>query len=164
MGFLTLACYWCTFLWNQRLFPQKLYAWIVLYFTLSQEKRIVSVRYCRIKTMPRVEKKDLLGTRPQGCHSRVQSEAAWLEWVVGFIARAKPWGRERVSGLWLSVTTRWNRWTCLASWVTGSSWVILQAKKQSEKKQGSWASSHKSGDLVSVLALGTSTHPKKSGT
>jgi hypothetical protein len=24
-----------TFLWNQSLFPQKLYAWIVLYFTLS---------------------------------------------------------------------------------------------------------------------------------
>jgi hypothetical protein len=27
------------------------------------------VRNCRIKTMPQVEKKDLLGTRPHGCHS-----------------------------------------------------------------------------------------------
>jgi hypothetical protein len=28
---------------------------------------------------------------------RVQSEAAWLNWVVGFIGGAKPWGRERES-------------------------------------------------------------------
>jgi hypothetical protein len=60
----------------------------------------VSVRNCRRKTTPRVEKKDVLGTRLQGCHSQVQSEAAWLNWVVvGFIGGAKPWGRERVSGL-----------------------------------------------------------------
>jgi hypothetical protein len=44
--------------------------------------------------MPCMEKKDLLGTRPQGCHSRVQSAMAWLEWVVGFIGGAKPWGRD----------------------------------------------------------------------
>jgi hypothetical protein len=30
---------------------------------------IVHVKNCQIKTMPRVEKKDLLGTRPQGSHS-----------------------------------------------------------------------------------------------
>jgi hypothetical protein len=29
--------------------------------------------------MPLVEKKDLLGARPQNCHSRVQSAAAWLK-------------------------------------------------------------------------------------
>jgi hypothetical protein len=28
-----------------------------------------------------------------------QGAAAWLKWVVGFIGGAKPWGRERVSGL-----------------------------------------------------------------
>jgi hypothetical protein len=86
----------------------------------------------------------------------------WLgwKWVVGFIGGAKPWGRERISGLWLSVTTRWNRPTCLASWVTGSFWDVLQAKKQSEKKWGSWANSHKSGGLVSVLPSESSAHPK----
>jgi hypothetical protein len=41
------------------------------------------VRYCRIKTMPHVERKDLLEIQTAGCHSGVQSEAAWLEWVVG---------------------------------------------------------------------------------
>jgi hypothetical protein len=41
--------------------------------------------------MPRVERKDLLGSRLQGCHSfQVQSAVAWLEWVVGFIGGAKP--------------------------------------------------------------------------
>jgi hypothetical protein len=30
--------------------------------------------------MPHVKKKDLLGTRPQGYHSQVQSAAAWLKW------------------------------------------------------------------------------------
>jgi hypothetical protein len=38
------------------------------------------VRYCRIKTIPHVEKKDLLRIRPQSCHSFwVQSCAASLE-------------------------------------------------------------------------------------
>jgi hypothetical protein len=61
----------------------------------------------------------------------------WLgwKWVVGFIGGAKPWGRERVSGLWLSTITRWNRSTCLASWVTGNSWVVSQAKKQSGREK-----------------------------
>jgi hypothetical protein len=71
--------------------------------------------------MPRVEKKGLLGTRMQGCHSQVQSEAAWLKCIVGLIEGAKQWGRERVSGLKLSMITRWNRLTYLASWVIGSS-------------------------------------------
>jgi hypothetical protein len=64
------------------------------------------VRNCQRKTKPRVEKKDLLGTRLQGCYSWVQSAAVWLKWVVGFIGGAKPWGRERVFGLQLSVKTR----------------------------------------------------------
>jgi hypothetical protein len=74
-------------------------------------------------------------SRLQGCHSWVQSEVAWLNWIVGFIGVAQPWGRERVSGLWLSAITRWNRLTCLGSWVTGSSWVVLQAKKQSGREK-----------------------------
>jgi hypothetical protein len=46
------------------------------------------------------EKERFIGIRPQGCHSFwVQSEVAWLKWVVGFIGGTKPWGRERVSGL-----------------------------------------------------------------
>jgi hypothetical protein len=57
------------------------------------------VRSCQIKTMPHMEKKDLLGTRQQGHHSWIQSAAAWLKWVVDFIGGAKPWGRERVYGL-----------------------------------------------------------------
>jgi hypothetical protein len=48
------------------------------------------VRNCQIKTMPRVENKDLLGASPQGCHSQIQSTVAWLKWVVGFIGGAKP--------------------------------------------------------------------------
>jgi hypothetical protein len=115
------------------------------------------VRNCWIKTTPWVEKKDLLGTRLQGHHSRIQSEVAWLNWVLGFIGGAKPWGRERVSGLLLSLITRWNKWTCLASWVTGSSWGFVSRET---RKHRSLASSHKSGGLVLVLALGTSTHPK----
>jgi hypothetical protein len=34
-----------------------------------------------------------------GCPPRDRGAVAWLEWVVGFIGGAKPWGRERVSGL-----------------------------------------------------------------
>jgi hypothetical protein len=49
--------------------------------------------------MPHVERKGLLEIQTEGCHSRVQSEVAWLNWVVGFIGGAKPWGRERMSGL-----------------------------------------------------------------
>jgi hypothetical protein len=58
------------------------------------------VRYCQIKTMPCVEKKDLL----EPDHSAAsppppdQEAVAWLKWVVCFIGGAKPWGRERVSG------------------------------------------------------------------
>jgi hypothetical protein len=107
-------------------------------------------------------KERFIGTRLQDCHSfgfRVQ----WLgwKWVVAFIGGAKLWGRERDSGLWLSEITRWNRLTCLANWVTGSSWVGLQAEKQSgrETSRGE-TSSHKSGGLVLVLASGPSAHPK----
>jgi hypothetical protein len=32
------------------------------------------VRYCQIKTMPHVEKKDLLGSRPQGCPPEVREQ------------------------------------------------------------------------------------------
>jgi hypothetical protein len=58
-----------------------------------------SVRNCRIKTIPRVEKKDLLKGQTAGLALRDQGAVAWLEWVVGFIGEAKPWGKERVSGL-----------------------------------------------------------------
>jgi hypothetical protein len=45
-------------------------------------------------------KERFIGTRPQGCHSFwVQSEEAWLNWVLGFIGGAKPWGRVGESGL-----------------------------------------------------------------
>jgi hypothetical protein len=64
-----------------------------------KEMFVLNVRYCQIKTTTCVEKKHLLRSRPQNCHSWVQSEAAWLNWVVGFIGGAKPWWRERVSGL-----------------------------------------------------------------
>jgi hypothetical protein len=78
-----------------------------------------------------------------------------------FKGGAKPWEKERVSGLQLSMITRWNRSTCLASGVTGSFQLVLQAEKQSgrESSRGE-TSSHKSGGLDSVLALGTSTCPK----
>jgi hypothetical protein len=56
------------------------------------------VRYCWKKTTPCVESKGLL-VQTQGRHSWVQSEAAWLNWVVGFIGGAKSWGRERETGL-----------------------------------------------------------------
>jgi hypothetical protein len=45
--------------------------------------------------MPHVEKKDLLKYRLLGCLPQDQSPAAWLEWVVVFIGRAKCEG-ERV--------------------------------------------------------------------
>jgi hypothetical protein len=32
-------------------------------------------------------------------YPQVQREVALLKWVVGFIGGAKPWGREKVSGL-----------------------------------------------------------------
>jgi hypothetical protein len=58
------------------------------------------VKYCRIKTTPRVERKDLLDPDCMVAPPLPgQGAAAWLEWVVGFIGGAKPWGRERVSGL-----------------------------------------------------------------
>jgi hypothetical protein len=49
-----------------------------------------SVRNCTTKTTPHVEKKDLLKHRLLGCPSQVQSAAAWLEWVGGFIEGATP--------------------------------------------------------------------------
>jgi hypothetical protein len=117
--------------------------------------------YTLCKVMPNEDhatcgKERFIATRPQGCHYQVQSEVARLKWEVGFIGGAKPWGRERVSGLQLSTITRWNRSTSLASWVAGSSWVVLQAEKQSGRE----TSSHKLGGLVSALTLGPSTCPK----
>jgi hypothetical protein len=47
------------------------------------------VRNCQTKTMPRVEKKDLLKYRPLGCLPQDQGAIAWLEWVVGFIGGAR---------------------------------------------------------------------------
>jgi hypothetical protein len=79
----------------------------------------------------------------------------------GLYRRAKPWGRERVSGLQLPTIARWNRSTCLAIWVTGRSWGVLQAEKPSgrETSRGE-TSGHKSGGLVLVLASGPSACPK----
>jgi hypothetical protein len=86
-----------------------------------------------------------------------QGAETWVNWIVGFIGGAKPWGRERVSHLWLSAITRWNRLTCLASRATGSSWVVLQAGETI--RQGE-TSSCKSGSLVLRCSLG-SFHPPK---
>jgi hypothetical protein len=128
-------------------------------------------KYMNCKVLPNKDhatcgKERFIGTRPPDCHSfvfRVQ-RLGW-KWVVGFIGGAKPWGRERVSGLQLSGITRWNRSTCLASWVTGSSWGVLQAEKQSgrETSRGE-ASGHKSGGLVSVLARDLPPAPRMPGT
>jgi hypothetical protein len=60
----------------------------------------MSERYCRIKTTPCVERKDLLEIQTAVLPPHPGQEAAtWVNWVVGFIGGAKPWGRERVSGL-----------------------------------------------------------------
>jgi hypothetical protein len=57
---------------------------------------MVIVRYCQDHAM--CGKERFIGP---DCRAitlfRVQSEAAWLNWVVGFIGGAKPWGRERES-------------------------------------------------------------------
>jgi hypothetical protein len=45
---------------------------------------LISVRNCQTETTPRVEKKDLLGP-DCWADSRVQSAAAQVDWVVGFI-------------------------------------------------------------------------------
>jgi hypothetical protein len=51
--------------------------------------------------MPCVERKDLLGTRSQGCPSpRDQGAAAWLKWVVCIIGGGQAMGEgERVWSL-----------------------------------------------------------------
>jgi hypothetical protein len=84
------------------------------------------------------------GIQTTGLPPWLQGAVAWVKWVVCIIGGSKLWGRERVSGLWLSVITRWNRSTWLASWVTGSSWSVLQVEKQSGREkqvvinQGFW--------------------------
>jgi hypothetical protein len=60
----------------------------------------------RCKVLPNKDhatcgKERFIGTRLHGCHSPVQSEAAWLKRVVGFIGGAKPWGME---SLWPPIT------------------------------------------------------------
>jgi hypothetical protein len=66
------------------------------------------------------------------------------------------WEGERVWFL-IIYDHQMDRLTCLASWVTGSSWVVLQAQKQSGREkqvvinQGVW---------FKVLALGPSACPK----
>jgi hypothetical protein len=88
---------------------------------------------------------------------QIQSEAAWLNWVVDFIGGAKPWGREREYPLWLSVTIRWNRWTFLARL---SNWKFLSCFASRKTIRQGETSGHKSGGLVLVLASGPSVHPK----
>jgi hypothetical protein len=61
-----------------------------------------AVRFCRIKTTPHVERKDLLGTRPQGCQSfQVQSEAAWLKMDSGLYRRGQAMGEGE--SLWSTI-------------------------------------------------------------
>jgi hypothetical protein len=42
--------------------------------------------------MPRVERKDLLGSGPQNCHSWVQSAVAWLKMGSGLYRRGQAMG------------------------------------------------------------------------
>jgi hypothetical protein len=132
---------------------------LILFLTyLSFSFNLNECYFCKVllnKDHATCGKERFIETRPQDCHSQIQSAVAWLNWVVGFIGGAKPWERERVSGLQLFAIARWNRSTCLASWVTGSSWGVFQAEIQ-----GIWASGHKSGGLVLVLTSGPSAHPK----
>jgi hypothetical protein len=104
-----------------------------------QVKPFVSDIWCKVllnKDHATCGKERFIGTRPQGRHSWVQSEAAWLKMGNGLYRRGQAMrAGERVSGLWWSVITRWNRSTCLASWVTGSSWVVLQTEKQSGREK-----------------------------
>jgi hypothetical protein len=64
-------------------------------FTYCSEKSFIA-SYCKVlmnKDHTKCGKEWFIGTRLQGCHSFwVQSEEAWLKWVVGFIGGAKPWG------------------------------------------------------------------------
>jgi hypothetical protein len=103
--------------------------------SISVSTVLICVRYCRIKTTPHVERKGLL-VQTAG-PSLLGSEWGGLAKLgSGLYRRVRAMGEgERVSGLWLSAITRWNRSTCLASWVTGSSWVVLQAEKQSGREK-----------------------------
>jgi hypothetical protein len=51
------------------------------------------VRYCRIKTIDTCGKERFIGTRTQGCHSWVQSEAAWLKMGSGLYRRDQATGQ-----------------------------------------------------------------------
>jgi hypothetical protein len=64
----------------------------ILLFFLGQP-RLWFVRYCQIKTIPCVEKKDLL--EPDGSTVTLGFWVQWLgwKWVVGFIGGAKQWGK-----------------------------------------------------------------------
>jgi hypothetical protein len=76
---------------------------------------------------------------------------------MGFIGGSKPWGRERVSGLIIcdhqmeqvDMPRKLNNWKFLSCFASGE--TIRQGE----------TSGHKSGGLVSVLASGPSTCPKK---
>jgi hypothetical protein len=120
---------------------------------------LVSVRNCRIKTMPCVEKKVLLGTRPQGCHTRVQSGVA--EMGSGFCRRGQTMGKGE--SLWCPIICDHQMEQVD---MPGYNWKFLRGFASRENSQGnnqgSLASGHRSGGLVSVLALGPSTCPKNS--
>jgi hypothetical protein len=95
--------------------------------------------------MPHVEKKDLL---EPDCRTvtLLGSECSDL----GFKGGAKSWGRERVFGLRLSVITKWNRSTCLASWVTGSSWGFCKQRNKQAGEFGKWSWIRGSGFGISL--------------
>jgi hypothetical protein len=65
---------------------------LVLDVSFSNRSEVVSVRNCRIKTTPRVEKKDLLGTRLQGCHSFGFRESSLAEMGSGLYRRGQAMG------------------------------------------------------------------------
>jgi hypothetical protein len=79
------------------------------YYPKINTCHVVVVRYCLIKTTPCVKRKDLLEIQTAGLPTPPSpilptpppprsGAATWVNWVMGFIGGAKPWGRERVSG------------------------------------------------------------------
>jgi hypothetical protein len=95
------------------------------HYCLHTQHSLTSLLYqpctlpCKVlpnKDHTHVERKGLLEPDSRAITLGFRVRLLGWKWVVGFIGGANPWGREKVSGLQLSVITRWNRSTCLASW------------------------------------------------
>jgi hypothetical protein len=85
-------------------------------YTALLEKETAKCKLLPNKDHNMCGKERFIRTRMQDCHPlRFRVAEAWLKWVVVFVGGPKPWGKKRFSGLLLSVITRWNRSTCLAS-------------------------------------------------